>query len=276
MQSPICWLASYPKSGNTWVRFLLHQYFFGRADRSLEIVSTIPDVHGHAGQLAGRSIDTRAGPLTLAKTHHRRSPSMPFAGHSARAIYIARHPRDVMWSCLNYAKLVCAPEVAPRITPRGYARNYIHLGGDPQFIQMGYGSLIEHANSWLREPEFPMLLVRYEDLRRDAARGLAEMISFLGADVNEDEIQRAVRDSSFDRMLAIEEADAAAGEADRVFAARSTARAEGRRFMNAGTLGRSLDEIDPGMDAELEARFDRHLALLGYERSGNASQPSRV
>ena len=274
MSNPVCWLASYPKSGNTWVRFLLHQYFFGRAERSLEIASTLPDVHGHSGELVGRPVETRSGPVTLAKTHHRCSPTMPFAAQSARAIYIARHPRDVMWSCLNYAKIVCAPEVATRITARGYAKNYIHLGGDPQFIQIGYGSLIEHASSWLREPQVPVLLVRYEDLRRDTSRGLAEMVAFLGARVDEAEIERSVENSSFERMRAIEEADVASGEADRVFAARPTARAEGRRFMNAGTLGRSLDEIAPGMDVDLEARFRSYLDLTGYERSAASTERS--
>ena len=41
----IIWLASYPKSGNTWLRFLLYNYLFGEVRRSGDIARRIPDIH---------------------------------------------------------------------------------------------------------------------------------------------------------------------------------------------------------------------------------------
>lgn len=41
----IIWLASYPRPGNTFLRFLLYHYFFGKLESSTELESKIPDLH---------------------------------------------------------------------------------------------------------------------------------------------------------------------------------------------------------------------------------------
>jgi len=46
----ITWLAFYPKSGNTWMRFLLYSYFYGNIDDSHEVGLRIPDIHALPGQ----------------------------------------------------------------------------------------------------------------------------------------------------------------------------------------------------------------------------------
>src|SRR5262245_186581 len=100
MTTQIHWLASFPKSGNTWVRFLLYHYFYGDIADSRAIGSRIPDIH--AGDFDRASTLTRT---QLVKTHWGLSPQMPHVDRTAGAIYIVRRPQDVLWSMLNYYRL---------------------------------------------------------------------------------------------------------------------------------------------------------------------------
>ena len=49
----IVWLASYPKSGNTWLRFLLYCYLFGAPRDSAQILRKLPDIHVSGYELSG-------------------------------------------------------------------------------------------------------------------------------------------------------------------------------------------------------------------------------
>lgn len=265
MSEPICWLASYPKSGNTWVRFLLHQYFFGLTENSADVDQSIPDVHVRSQAFAGRSI----GGYMLAKTHHRLTSTMPHRDRTQCAIYIVRHPCDVMWSALNYTRLISTADIASSISSEGYMRNFIRLGGDPLYVQFGFGSLIEHAGSWCSHPSLPVHVVRYEDLRLDAARELSSMLEFLGHVPDETRVQEAVEASSFDRLRSLECQEKVSGVSSSVFAGGSSSVRTGRLFMNAATLGRSLDEVAPGLDALAEERFTWLLRRFGYESSAD-------
>lgn len=261
MSEPICWLASYPKSGNTWVRFLLHQYFFGRVEASGDVDAAIPDVHVRNARFEGTPVDG----VLMAKTHHRLMSTMPHRDRTRRAIYIVRHPRDVMWSAFNYARLIATPEVAARISPEGYMRNFIRLGGDPLYVQFGFGSLIEHAGSWCSHPSLEVHVVRYEDLRLDAHEELASMLRFMGHEPDAERVNDAVEASSFERMRSLECEEKVSGVTSTVFSGGSNGLNPGRMFMNAATLGRSLDEIAPGLDALAEERFGWLLRRFGYE-----------
>ncbi|MBX3362840.1 MAG: sulfotransferase domain-containing protein [Phycisphaeraceae bacterium] len=261
MSSPITWIASYPKSGNTWVRFLLHQYFFGQISTSADIDASIPDVHVRATTFEGE----RIGDMMLAKTHHRLTSTMPYRDRTVGAIYIVRHPCDVIWSALNYTRLISTSEVAERISPEGYMRNFIRLGGDPLYLQFGFGSLLEHAGSWCSHPTLRVHVVRYEDLRLDAGQELASMLEFLGHTPDPERVSAAVDASSFDRLRSLECQEKVSGVSSTVFAGGASSVRTGRLFMNAATLGRSLDEIAPGLDELAEERFSWLLNRFGYE-----------
>src|SRR5262245_16333708 len=96
----VVWLASYPKSGNTWVRFMLGNLMLGRVNSSAEITHQIPDIHyGITGQhLFGNHV-------TIIKTHWKYWPTLPLREDTVGVIYIIRHPLDVLESCQNFAML---------------------------------------------------------------------------------------------------------------------------------------------------------------------------
>src|SRR5271156_62773 len=94
----IVWIASYPKSGNTWVRFMACNLLYGRQESAAAVSVLAPDIHEKARELIERA---HAG---FVKTHFACSPDMPMAERTAAAIYVVRRPEDVLVSNFYYAQ----------------------------------------------------------------------------------------------------------------------------------------------------------------------------
>lgn len=252
MSTRVCWLASYPKSGNTWVRFLLHQYFFGLAASSADVHAAIPGIHAgaHAADHA-----RPVGERILVKTHFPYTESMPLAERTGLFVCIVRHPRDVIRSALDYTLLSAPPGAESMIDAAAYVRRFIELGGDPVYHKFGFGAIGAHVSSWLDEAPAPGILIRYEDLRKDAAGALGRMVRHLGFKPDPERVRGAVEASTFERMRELEVGEKRRGVRSAVFAGTAARASEGRTFMNRGVTGRSLDEIEPGLDAAVEQRF---------------------
>ena len=137
----ITWLASYPKSGNTWLRFLLANIIEGgMPPTSLAVSKLIHDIHQPAVPFEPKDPDN-----PFIKTHFARTDRHPRIGETARAVHIVRHPRDVLLSALNYRRM---EGVIENLTDAQYAETFISHAGDPLWTKLGYGSWIEHAATW--------------------------------------------------------------------------------------------------------------------------------
>lgn len=257
----IVWLASYPKSGNTWVRFLLANYLAGPVETSFEVERLIPGVGSL--QDANELIAERG--ILYSKTHDRWGPSHPFAGRTKRAVFITRHPKDVLLSNLNYARL-CFPS-GGGFSDEVFARAFITIGGDPRWIDKGYGSLEEHTDSWLGFGGAPLLKVRYEDLKRDTHNELGRILEFLELEPHPEKIERAVQLSTFERMRAMEVRERGSKQFSEVWVKRPMDPREPRFFMHQGKSVGSLKSISPKLDMMFDKRFARLMELLGYSQA---------
>jgi aryl sulfotransferase len=249
------WIASYPKSGNTWVRFLLHHYLYGELRESSKLAARIPDIHVDPIPAAA------PGRPVLAKTHWTLTPAMPHVNQTERAIYITRHPKDVAASLVSFYRL---RDATSTWTDEQMIRLFIQSGGDPSMIKMGFGSWVENVTTWILQRRFPVLVVRYEDLRADSARELTRMIEFLGSEADPARISAAAAACTFDRMRALEVSEKSAQKAGHIFHGGKAEMGKGLMFMNKGRSGYSLDRIAPGLDKEFEARFKVPIWLLNY------------
>ena len=252
----IHWLASFPKSGNTWVRFLLYQYLYGDLTDTILLGRRIPDIH--AGDFPRAESGTKT---LLVKTHWGLSPRMPHVERTAGAIYIVRHPKDVMLSMLNYYRL---REPKAPWTDEQFVRLYIRGGGDPGSVRNGFGSWEDNVMSWTSQRQFPLLLIRYEDLKADAGRTLRRMVEFLGEPVDDDRIGIAVAASTFERMRDLEAREKAANHSGNVFIGGKAELDRGLMFMSKGRSGQTLASIGPTLDREFDERFASAAWLMGY------------
>lgn len=278
MTDSINWVASYPRSGNTWVRFLVVNclidydfdwntamksfafelnYFLERKMKDGWTTRDIIDRMRHVSkqQPTGSQIDGRL----FMKTHNAWGSEHPFADLSNSAVLIVRDPRDVLLSAANYYNLMKDPEA----DQGKYARRYIEHGGDPDWIQKrGFGTWFEHYQSWAGQSELRVHIVRYETLKTDPVPALIALCEFLEFDVDEADALRAVARTDMAKMRNIE------GNARNDGSFRGLN--EGFNFIHKGQSGQSLDDLEPGLDDLFEQKFASELAEMGYARSARA------
>lgn len=268
----IVWLASYPRSGNTWVRTLLHGYFEGEPVSSKDIARLIPDIHAptHGGGPVRPLADTGR---TLIKTHYLWSRAHPLASATLGVIYLLRHPRDVLLSSLNFHRVMgskgglAGGKASADFDAVAYLRTCLNRGGDPGFLDAGFGTWEQNARSWTETCDAPRLVVRYDALRSDPEPHLRAIVEFLGQTPDADRVARALRAGSFDNMRALEVREkSATGERNAFFGGSVATLRKGFKFMDKGRVGGRLDEVAPGFDAAFDQRFGPAIKALGLDQ----------
>lgn len=168
-------IVSFPKSGRTWLRFMLDQL-------------------GISPRFTHENADRRAS-LDYVRENIRLSTYR-------RVIFLYRNPLDTVVSFYNHAKYVTDWPYAPDNVPDTLSEFLRHP-------TMGIGYILEFNAAWLaaadRFDEF--LPVSYEELRAEPLDGLRRIVDFCKVvRVSDRAIQRAVDAGKFDRMKQLEEA----------------------------------------------------------------------
>lgn len=259
-QKSVVWIASYPKSGNTWLRFLACDLVFGPVDSAAELARLAPDVHELSGTCEIQS------KRVLMKTHFPYSPRLPLAARTAAAIYVVRHPADVMLSNFHYARRRGAAATDDASALERYLESYIASRGDPRWLELGMGSWEENVRSWVSgERDFPLMRVRYEDLLADAPKLGRSLCEFLGLVRSPEQIERAVAAASFARLREIEEADIREQRVGIFFKPYLRPGIEaGVRFMRAGRSGEGARMLSAQQRERFDAAFGPLQRELGY------------
>lgn len=173
---------SYPRSGTTWSRFTLYEILTGDESKFSAVNEGIRHIGAHHDALS-----MLPGGGRLISTHEQ------YRKEYKRAIYIVRDCRDVVLSEFAYTT----------------ALEFFH-GDMDKFLRTffcgkinPFGPWQRHVSSWLDSPiaaSGDLLVVRYENLRRDPVKGFTRVAEFLGADVGDERIRRAITNNGLDRM----------------------------------------------------------------------------
>jgi len=273
------WLASYPKSGNTWLRLFLEN-LLADGDRPCDI-NHLPHI-GHAPTLEGFALHAGIDPTLLShdemdrlrpgfyaylldhgyprrllKTHDAYrltstgEPLFP-PGITRGAIYLIRNPLDVCVSYRHHKGLDSYDQVVALMANRDYALCDADDGPSTQMRQK-LSSWSGHVESWTGVRDFPVLTLRYEDLAADPMRHFSRAVAFLGLDHDADAIRRAIDFSAFDELRKQEQA-AGFGEKPNHTA----------RFFRAGKTGDWRDQLTPAQVARIVADHGATMARFGY------------
>lgn len=255
----IVWLASYPKSGNTWVRFMACNLLYGRQESASSVSALIPDIH-ELGPNAGNF--SRAG---LMKTHFVHSPHLPLMERTAGVIYVVRQPADVLVSNFHYAQRSAALAGSNESFDQ-YVDTFIAERGDPRWRGLGMGSWEENVRSWLRKQQgFPVMAIKYEELSRDPEGVCRALAQLLRPNSTPAEICAAADNSSFQRMREIEDSDIRNRRVGIFYKPYLQDSIDaGRRFMRQGSVGGGTVELSAEQRARLTAAFAPLLEELGY------------
>lgn len=266
----IVWIASYPKSGNTWMRFMLLNLLLGRQESTENLDKFIQDIHVLMPKnIYPQRLDFPLGSPALMKTHFMLWPEMPFVRLTAGFVYIVRNPLDVVASAANYAFLKTLTPMGESERQRArtqYVQHFVATGAAPDWIEARWGSWDQNVRSWaLDNPGFPGIVVKYEDMIRDPLAQLGRVATFLGLRREPQRLQEAVEVSSFDSMKEIETHEVRKGKTG-FFSRESTIEGldAGYRFMSRGTPGGSNVGLTPDERAQLIERFGPTMERLGY------------
>lgn len=268
----IVWLSSYPRSGNTWLRFLIQAYARGGPVESLRLNAEIPDLHRR-----GVTVDADAAERVAVKTHYVWTPGHPMAARTAGAVYILRHPKDVLLSFLAYRKLNRVLPPDDREMDRRYALMFCKGLGDYLWVKAGMGSWVEHYRSWGSGFPHRRVVVRYENLQSAPEVELRPVLEVLGLEMDEARLAAAIESCRFSVLREVEEKEKR-GRAEHggpaLFEGRPELMERGLRFMSEGRSGRTLAHLGEDVEEAFDAAFAPYLEELGYEATAPAGGES--
>jgi hypothetical protein len=184
-------LVSYPRSGNTWMRFLIANLVF--PDENIDFTNIerlIPD------NTSGPSLRIKRTPRPrIIKSHEYFDHRYP------KTIYIVRDPRDVVLSYYNHNRKY------RHIEDRLGLEQFVNAWVTPEGVKTaGWGTWGENVASWAytRGGSSSFLLLRYEDMLQDTITELARAAAFLDIEPEIGRLKRAIELSSAERMRKLE------------------------------------------------------------------------
>jgi hypothetical protein len=237
-------IVSYPRSGNTWTRFLIANLLHPAQPVTFaNIERLIPDAEAQSSRYMKRIPSPR-----VIKSHQYFDHRYP------KVIYIVRDPRDVVLSYYDFSRKY-------RFIPDGFSIDeYVRDFVDGRLISAGWGTWAENAGTWVAAryggPNF--LLLRYEDLIANTEVELAKVAAFFGIEANPERLRSVVERSSADRMRALERTQA-----------NEWVSTKGKRsdipFIGAAVPGKWKSQLTTAATAEIESAWSPLMARFGYQ-----------
>ena len=213
----IIWLASYPKSGNTWLRIFIENLFRNGQEpaeiNDLGIVRTNDNapqlyqdvsesdilgltdsqLHQYRGVIQSRLAG--GNETAFVKTHNalQNFEGLPliYLEHTVGAVYLLRNPFDMVISFSDHYQIsyddtieaIASPSHRVKTTKQGVFQ-----------ILAGWSN---HYRTWHSVNNLNPFLIRYEDMVRNPVKSFGRFVKFLGLPKNDERLKRAIRYSSF-------------------------------------------------------------------------------
>ncbi|GAA0283299.1 sulfotransferase domain-containing protein [Alteraurantiacibacter aestuarii] len=276
----IVWLASYPKSGNTWLRALLTAYLYPEqkfdlnrlVGRPVAFERQVLDDHAAINSAEYTPEELLPFQAMLHRELGRTLPAPSFikvhseyicsadgsalfpAMASAGAVCITRHPFDVAPSFAHH--LGCSLDEAIAIMADDDALLDHREDGGSSNVPQRLGSWSGHAHSWLSQSEIPVLHMRYEDLLDDTAGQFSRLLGFCGISPNPAQLAHAVESTRFGRLQRL--------EAEGGFSEKPSA---GRAFFRQGRSRSGQTGLTSRQTQEIRNSHESMMGRLGYSFS---------
>jgi aryl sulfotransferase len=269
----IIWLASYPKSGNTWFRiFLTNLLRDADAPASINDLESTPiasarevfdnNVGFEASDLTADEIDRlrpelyihlaeNAGEQLFMKIHDAYTcvaGDMPLIPYEATggALYFIRNPLDVAVSFAHHSGSDYDTSIS-RMADESFAfcgkANRLH-----NQLRQRLLSWSGHVRSWIDSAPFPVCLLRYEDMKTRSLETFERAVRFAGLPHTREQIQKALGFSSFDVVQKLEETEG--------FREKSPSSS---RFFRKGKIGSWREELN---DEQVQRIIRDHAEVM--------------
>ena len=275
----ILWLASYPKSGNTWVRYFLKSYF-NSSDKNFSLDAKKNDDFSSTTfpnpiMLKEMNIDyfnfkniiknwvsmqdaiNLNNKTNFLKTHNAMCTinNYPFTNtkNTLGGIYIVRDPRDIVASFADHFQISHEEVVENMMSPQ-YGE-FPEENGKNYYLTM-FGTWSDHYNSWKSYNGRKIMIVKYEDLVSKTYKTFSNIIKYL-EDINiitfdEKKIKFSIEETSFANLRKLEEKNG------------FIEKGKGSFFFRKGKVGSWKQELNKKLVKKIEQKFNKEMLELGY------------
>jgi hypothetical protein len=221
----INWLASYPKSGNTWMRIFLINLLNPHLTAAVNQLHHIP--HAASRSLFDEYSGINSSDLTdqeielmrpevyqlLAKQSKRdlflkihdaykkdltNTPLISKKGSKA-IVYLIRNPLDIAVSFAKFKGTTLEQIILEMADSKNYLAKQTHAALKMQLPQL-LSSWSEHVLSWTQQRDVPILIIRYEDLIANPFSNFKKTVEFLNLQHSDTEVKNALDRSNFNNL----------------------------------------------------------------------------
>ena len=223
----IFWIASYPKSGNTWLRTLLSAYYYSDngiyLDHLIKNIGQFPEKRHFEGFNYDQKIITdttrfwikaqlkinQDKKLRFFKTHNVlgkiNNQNFTNKENTIGAIYIVRDPRNVITSLKNHYELNDEQALKWMTNEKQFIYDTQNFERDA-FSDFQFISSWDNYYSWKSQKVFPVKFVKYEDLLEKTYSEFYEIVEFVNKTLNNNQkinkvkLKNAVNSTSFSKL----------------------------------------------------------------------------
>jgi hypothetical protein len=228
-------IVGYPKSGNTWFQDLVATLIFGVNPAYTPpsvALDLVPELRGKYAYYR------RHMTPTFFKSHE-----FPRPDHR-RVVYLMRDGRDVMVSYYHYLKAFGGSADLLEMIQKGRSGNLTV-----------FGKWHEHVNAWMANPyQAQMMVIKFEDLKRDTAGELARFCAFAGLKREPAFLEMVARETVFEKM---QNREILMGQGDPKWP-------RDKLFHRRGVVGSYKDEMPPEVLQAFMAEGCDTLKKFGY------------
>ena len=282
----IIWLASYPKSGNTWVRSFLSSILFNENNEAnfktilnikqyplrshfKNLLNNLDDINEISSNWSkSQNIINIDKKIKLLKTHHALikigNSNFTDYGNSLGAIHIVRDPRNVISSVLYHYSKKNYSEAKEFLFDenRALGKKY---NPDSQNDNNDMFTLITswktHYNSW-KNFKKNYLLIKYENLvsePKNEFRKISNYISkLMNLKIEDKKIDLAIKSNEFENLKRMEKKD---GFKEAI---KNKETGETKSFFNLGPNNKWQEKLDIEIKESIEEKFEIEMKELGY------------
>ena len=277
----IIWIASYPKSGNTYLRSFLASYYF--SDDGKFSFDQLLNIHQFPNMKFSKLRSTnkeeasknwifnqnsffRNSDLNLVKTHNClypfKSNEFTTKNETLGAIYIVRDPRNVITSLTHHYDLTYEEAYSHMIDENSSLLETSHEFDHSNFTYLNSWS--NHYKSWKNNKKFNTLFIKYEDIENDKENVFKSVITFINrlngkdTDLNQKKFSNSIKSTNFSNLKN--------KELNEGFDEKVSSKKTGKviNFFNLGFNNRWQKLLPSDIIDKLNKKFENELKELSY------------
>ena len=277
----IIWLASYPKSGNTYLRCFLASYFFSddgkfEFDQLLKIhqfpnlkfskFKSESKVQASQNWIYNQNSFFNKNDLNIVKTHNCLTPfennEFTTNNETLGAIYIVRDPRNVITSLTNHYSLSYEEAFNYMIDDNASLLQASYENDFSNFTNLNSWS--NHYKSWKNNTDFKTLFIKYEDFESRKEETFLSIINFINklkninSNIDENKFLNSIKSTNFSNLKNKEKNE---GFSESMYSQKTGKKVN---FFNLGFNNRWQKILPNNIKEKIYSKFNDELVELGY------------